>query len=267
MHIIDQFAEVESGMKWALNKRLYFEIGIIRATQVLGEATLSDVILALRNSLDGSSFTPASAAAAPPETALPSMSAALRAAVESPPAKAPPPETKPAPAPPPAPSPATAEEIGTAAGPELWIAARDEFSRKYPLQGGYAAEAVFLGVSGRHFTIGVPEEHRMAALNLERPNTKTAMEEILAKLSGQNYSLKVEVSADIEPAPPPEVSTPVPPPAAPELPPEKASAKQPKSAAADEAAERAAKLDEEFRDDPLIQEALRLFDAKITQSA
>jgi DNA polymerase-3 subunit gamma/tau len=144
----------------------------------------------------------------------------------------------------------------------LWEAAREEFSKKYPLQGGYAAEAIFLEVNGRQFVIGVPEEHRMAGMNLERPTTKTAVEDILAKLSGQKFTLKVEVRADIEAAPAPVIN---------ELPPqeldpvvEKAPVKQSKPAAADEAAERAAKLEEEFRNDPLIIEALRLFDAKIT---
>ena len=268
MQIIDQFAEVESGMKWALNKRLYFEIGIIRATQVLGEASLSDVILALRNALDGSSYTaPAASAALPmvsrPETARPSMTDAVRAAIES----ASPKEAPPVSAPPPAviQESVAPETGGMTAGPELWLAAREEFSKKYPLQGGYAAEATFMGVSGRQFIIGVPEEHRMAAQNLERPTTKLAMEDILTRLSGQKYSLKVEVSADIEAAPAPEASTPALP--EPEPAADKTPAKQAKAAVADEAAERAAKLEEEFRNDPLIQEALRLFDAKITQSA
>lgn len=150
-------------------------------------------------------------------------------------------------------------------GPELWHAAREEFSAKFPLQGGYAAEAAFLHVSGRNFVIGVPEEHRMAAQNLERPNVKSALEDILMRLSGQKVSLKIEVRADLAPLPAPEVSAPSQP--VPELALEKPSPKQAKAAAADEAAERMAKLEEEFRDDPLIQEALRLFDAKITKSA
>ena len=262
MNIIDQFAEVESGMKWALNKRLYFEIGIIRATQVLGESTLSDVILALRNSLEGSSFTmPASnAPAAAPVRDEPrmSMADAVRAAVQD----------APVPATPSALLPAVIQEPSPAGemiepGPELWEAAREELGRKYPMQRGYAAEASFLCVKDRQFMIGVPEEHRVAGQSLERPNVKTAIEDILARLSGRKLTLKVEVRADIAAAPAPEVSAPV----APEPEPEKPSPKQAKAAAADEAAGLAAKLEEEFRNDPLIQEALRLFDAKITKSA
>jgi DNA polymerase-3 subunit gamma/tau len=283
MQIIDQFAEVESGMKWALNKRLYFEIGIIRATQVLGESSLSDVILALRNSLDGSSFTPPAPSSGTPVSPVSpkpeqapaplagggSWRAALQAeetpAVESGPpvaASPPPPVSVPA-----VEVPESQPVAGVEAGPGLWESAREEFSKKLPLQGGYAAEATFLGVEGRQFIIGVPEEHRLAAMNLERPNVKAALEEILARHSGQKYSLKVEVRADLVAAPAPEVSAPPPVPEAAPVVEKQPTPKQAKAAAADEAAERQAKFEEEFRNDPLIQEALKLFDARITQSA
>lgn len=262
MLIIDQFAEVEASMKWAPNKRLYFEIGIIRAGQVLGEASLSDVILHLRGALDGGSYTPAPAGAAPvfsvvvnDETPRMSMADAVRAAVKSPPASAPAPAA--APVPEPEPKPTGSMEPG----PELWNTVRDELGRKFPMQSGYAAEASWLRVEGRHFIIGVPESHRIAGQSLERANVKAALEDILHRLSGQRLALKVEVSADVEIAPAPEVSAPPVPEIAPVE--EKVSPKKAKEAEEHEAAAKAAKLEEEFRDDPLIQEALRLFDAKI----
>ena len=263
MNIIDQFAEVEGGMKWALNKRLYFEIGIIRATQVLGESTLSDVIMHLRGAMDGSTFTPSPVAT--PATAAPveprmSMADAVRAAVKAPPA----PIAEPEPPPvtlqePPAPVGGHLEP-----GPELWAATRTEFSAKYPLQGGYAAEASFLRIEGRNFVLGVPEEHRMAAMNLERVNVKTNLESILQSLSGQKLALKVEVRPDIAAAPAPEVSAPAPEPVPVA---EKPSPKQARANAEEDAASAAEKLAEEFRNDPLIQEALSLFDAKVASIA
>ena len=150
-------------------------------------------------------------------------------------------------------------------GPQLWDAVREELARKAPMQCGYAAEASFLRVEGRQFFIGVPEIHRNAAQNLERANVKTLIEDILAKLSGTRFTLKVEVRADIEVAPAPEVSAPPSPEPAPAA--EKPSPKQAKTAALEEAAAQAAKFEEEFRDDPLIQEALKLFDAKIAKMA
>ncbi len=47
LNIIDIFAESESRMKWASNKRLHLEIGIIKAIQSLNEVNISDVITAL----------------------------------------------------------------------------------------------------------------------------------------------------------------------------------------------------------------------------
>lgn len=47
LHIIDLFADTESRMKWASNKRLHLEIGIIKAIQSLNEVRISDVIMAL----------------------------------------------------------------------------------------------------------------------------------------------------------------------------------------------------------------------------
>ena len=261
MLIIDQFAEVEANMKWAPNKRLYFEIGIIRASQVLGEASLSDVILHLRGALDGSSYTPAAAGAAPARVAdegpRMSMADAVRAAVQSAPAAA---------AAAPAPVEMEPEPTGgMEPGPELWNAVREELGRKFPMQSGYAAEASWLRAEGRHFVIGVPETHRIAGQSLERANVRTALEEIIYRLSGKKLALKVEVSADVEVAPAPEVSAPPAPEPAPVE--EKLSPKQAKEAGEAEAAARSAQLEAEFRHDPLIQEALTLFDAKIVSAA
>ena len=278
MNIIDQFAEVEAGMKWALNKRLYFEIGIIRAIQVVGESTLSDVILALRGALDGSNFQLPAAGAAPArhetapavrpavaEDSAPrqSMASIVRAAVASP---------SPAPAAQPVvlPTEMDPEPVTTGsmeASSELWRAAREEFGKKLPLQAGYAAEAQFVGVRGSAFVVGVPEDFRMAGMNLERPNTKVAIEGILFQLSGQRFQFKVEVRADIVPAPAPEVSYVPATVAEPEKPKQgRASAKAVQKFTEEEAAGRALKLEEEFRNDPLIKEALRLFDARIASA-
>ena len=47
LNIIEIFAETESKMKWASNKRLHIEIGVIKAIQSLNEVLISDVITAL----------------------------------------------------------------------------------------------------------------------------------------------------------------------------------------------------------------------------
>ena len=47
---IDVFAETEGRMKWATNKRLHFELGVIKAIQSLGEVRITDVIKVLTRS-------------------------------------------------------------------------------------------------------------------------------------------------------------------------------------------------------------------------
>ncbi len=47
LRIMDGLAEVDARMRWAGNKLLHLEIGIIQAVQTLGEVTLSDVIRAI----------------------------------------------------------------------------------------------------------------------------------------------------------------------------------------------------------------------------
>ncbi|HEY2573360.1 MAG TPA: DNA polymerase III subunit gamma/tau, partial [Verrucomicrobiaceae bacterium] len=44
LRVMDGLAEVDARMKWAGNKLLHFEIGVIQAVQSLGEVTLSDVM-------------------------------------------------------------------------------------------------------------------------------------------------------------------------------------------------------------------------------
>jgi DNA polymerase III subunit gamma/tau len=103
---IDVFAETEGRMKWATNKRLHFELGVIKAIQSLGEVRITDVIKILTR---GADFIPASTAAplAAPAEAKP------QPAAEPAPASFPEPEPLPAarePEPEPTPEPAPAPE-------------------------------------------------------------------------------------------------------------------------------------------------------------
>lgn len=70
LNLIDVLADSEGRMKWAANKRLHFEIGIIKAIQSLNDARISDVIKALAGAtlLSGDrpeTDSPPAAAAAP----------------------------------------------------------------------------------------------------------------------------------------------------------------------------------------------------------
>lgn len=285
--LIDQFAEVESTMKWALNKRLYLEVGIIRATQLLGESTLSDVILALRGSLEGlptaglsgggggavvAARGPVEVPVRKVETAaeapvkMGSMADAVRAAVgagrgvpvvpvvpASVPVAAVVEKTEP-----------VVEPVKEVVRPEvavrvpdaaLWEEIRGEFSRRMPMQGAFAAEAVFLRAEGRTVVIGFPESQATASQSLMRPAAKASLERVAAEVSGQDLVFRAEVRADLVPVPLPEstagqsrVEVPV---AVPEVKVEAAAVATPEAVMA------------EFMDDPLIREALKVFEATV----
>ncbi len=287
--LIDQFAEVESTMKWALNKRLYLEVGIIRATQLLGESTLSDVILALRGSLEGAPGLPAggvggvgggggaAVVAARGAVEVPvrkvevaevpvkmgSMADAVRAAVgagrsvpvvpasvpvvaaveKKEPVIEPVKEVE---------RPEVAVRVPDAA---LWEQIRGEFSRRMPMQGAFAAEAVFLRAEGRTVVIGFPESQATASQSLMRPAAKASLERVAMEVSGQDLVFRAEVRADLVPVPLVEaavgsvrVEVPV---VVPEAKVEVAAVATPEAVMA------------EFMDDPLIREALRVFEATV----
>jgi hypothetical protein len=136
----------------------------------------------------------------------------------------------------------------------LWEEIRGEFSRRMPMQGAFAAEAVFLRAEGRTVVIGFPESQATASQSLMRPAAKASLERVAAEVSGQDLVFRAEVRADLVPVPLVEatagqagVEVPV---AVPE-PKVEVTAATPETVMA------------EFMDDPLIREALKVFEATV----
>ena len=69
LNLIDILADTEGRMKWAANKRLHFEIGLIKAIQSLNDARISDVIKALAGAGPVDATDASSATTAQPRTA------------------------------------------------------------------------------------------------------------------------------------------------------------------------------------------------------
>jgi DNA polymerase-3 subunit gamma/tau len=87
---IDVFAETEGRMKWATNKRLHFELGVIKAIQSLGEVRITDVIKVLTKGADFIGAAASSSAPEPaPSTPPPAPTPASVAAAATPPPPAP----------------------------------------------------------------------------------------------------------------------------------------------------------------------------------
>lgn len=267
LNLIDQFAEVDGRMKWASNKRLYLEIGVIKAIRSLQDVLLSDVILTLQGARDqlAAGFPAVAATVSPPPAAAPSPTpptVPTPAPQESPTATPPPQplaETEEAtPAlfnePAPAPTPRGPARQGEA----LWQQTLAEIQARKPLLHGWALHGVFLEQRDEEMVIGFSPASRMPKDQLSRPATRAAIEEIFTALSGSPLRLNLVTREDIAPPPPPPRPEPEPPPPAPEAPREEAPPpppEEPEPPALDEAA---------FYDDPLIAEALKIFEAKIT---
>ena len=275
IHLIDLFADVDARMKWAPNKRLYFEIGLIKAIHSLEEVLLSDVIATLGGMRSAECGVRSDAAAAPSASpAIPAAAASIPAKTETPRPSEPSAHSQPEPeaANPQAASLAPPEysELPTPQselpdGAALWARAIAELQSTKPMQAGFASQGVFLERRGAEIVIGFAPSGQMAKDSLNRPAAKAAVEEVLQALSGEALILKLETRGDIAPPPPPPK---------PELPP-RSEHPAAKGASASTPAEPAAPppaaeepippvSEEEFYNDPLIAEALSIFEAKIT---
>jgi DNA polymerase III subunit gamma/tau len=105
---IDVFAETEGRMKWASNKRLHLELGLIKAVQTLGDVRISDVIKVLTGAADQlQANIPAQILTEPASVAkaVPAAASSLT------PVPSPAPAPVAAPAPAPEPEPVIAEKI------------------------------------------------------------------------------------------------------------------------------------------------------------
>src|SRR6202163_1085763 len=80
LELIDQFAEAESRMKWAPNKKLHFEVALIKAIQSLSQVTLNEVIENLNALRDGRNV----ATKKSPATVAKASALAARSTVASP---------------------------------------------------------------------------------------------------------------------------------------------------------------------------------------
>jgi DNA polymerase-3 subunit gamma/tau len=212
-------------MKWAPNKKLHFEVAIIKAIQSLGQATLDEVIENLSALRDGGKARP------------PALVAGIGDAGREEPARKTgiadpgynknktsgvaesPPKYK------------AAESSSDADPGRVW----EQLSAKIPPQKAFlrnsAAAAHVLGIEGRNFQLGFsPNEKAMMDILGTQTNRKF-LETLLHEITGRDWTVKLTVND--------------------ELPSKQAMASE------------SGKGSENFKDDPLIQEALEMFKAQI----
>ena len=230
LELIDQFAAAEGRMKWAPNKKLHFEVAIIKAIQSLGQATLDEVIenlSALRDDRPRPPSVPAALVAGIGDAG--GEEPARKTGIIRQPPDYNKPETSRV-----AESPAKykAAEPGTDVDPaRVW----EQLSGKIPPQKAFlrnsAAAAHVLGIEGRNFQLGFsPNEKAMMDILGTQTNRKF-LETLLHEITGRDWTVKLTVND--------------------ELPSKQAMASE------------SGKGSENFKDDPLIQEALEMFKAQI----
>lgn len=218
LELIDQFAAAEGRMKWAPNKKLHFEVAIIKAIQSLGQATLDEVIEKLgelRSSGERPSKSIPVAADVPPAaetgaTATVSPAHPNRAGGVGATAR-------------------VEEKAPTIDIEKVWQAVVAKIPAQKAFVRNSASAAHVLGVEGRNFKLGfAPGDKAMMDILGTQANRKF-VEQLVHEITGTDWTLKLTVNEELASR---------------------------NTAAAEDSPN-------DFKDEPLIQEAIELFNAKV----
>jgi DNA polymerase III subunit gamma/tau len=208
LELIDQFASAEGRMKWAPNKKLHFEVAIIKAIQSLGQATLDEVIKKLGELRDGSLVS---------QKQSPSVTTAVSPASKNPAA-----ETAATTAP------HVEEKAASVDAEKIWQKALAKIPAKSFLR--TLTDLVRpIGTDGRHFLLGHSPDEKGKVEAIASASNRRQLETLLKEASERDWSVKFMAKDGI-----------------------------PARTGAD-----AAKPAEPFQDDPLIREAIELFNARV----
>lgn len=234
LELIDQFAAAESRMKWAPNKKLHFEVAIIKAIQSLGQATLDEVIEKLGELRDGRprpSLPAERGRGGPPKRpAAASASSAIASAKADHRTEANTVAEKGGVIDPGYSNTRIEEKSDTIEPQEVW----QRVLEKIPAQKGFvrnsASAAHVLGVEGRNFKLGFAPNDKAATDILGTQANRKFLETLLHEITGNDWTLKLAVNEQL-------VSK--------------------STAVGDDSPN-------DFKDEPLIQEAIELFNARVT---
>jgi len=214
LELIDQFAAAEGRMKWAPNKKLHFEVAIIKAIQSLGQATLDEVIEKLGELRDGDRARPPVAPPAKPPRTPAGVSPALKTRAAATPGTAE----------------ARVQERATTLDPDkIWQAVVAKIPAQKAFVRNSASAAHVFGLEGRNFKLGFPVGDKAMMDILGTPANRKFVETLLNEITGNDWTLKLTVNEEL-------VS---------------------KSALVAEDSPN------DLKDEPLIQEAIELFNARV----
>ena len=212
LEVIDQFATAEGRMKWAPNKKLHFEVAIIKAIQSLGQATLDEVIEKLGELRDGgggppTKSVPVAADVSPaPQARAAGTAATTVGRVEE------------------------KSDSDTIEPQTLW----ERVLAKIPAQKGFvrnsASAAHVLGIEGRNFKLGFASGDKPMMEILGTQANRKFVETLLHEITGKDWTLKLTVNEELA---------------------------SKTAVVAEDSPSR------DFKDEPLIQEAIELFNARV----
>jgi DNA polymerase-3 subunit gamma/tau len=224
LELIDQFAQAEGRMKWAPNKKLHFEVAIIKAIQSLNQATLDEVIERLGELRDGKTSTEKKTLAAAPESSAKQSSVVAgpsRTGIASAASPAENGEQR---------APRVAESAdGNNDVEEIWQRAFSKIPNQKAFVRNSAAVAHVLPSEGRHFVLGFSPDQKSPMDILGTATNRRLIETLLREVSGKDWTLKLAVRENL------------------------LTEAQPAGESASE----------NYTDDPLIREALQMFKGQI----
>ena len=180
LELIDQFADAENRMKWAPNKKLHFEVAIIKAIQSLGQATLDEVIEKLGELRGGKTVAPAKASGAGNASAARAIPSASKKANADPDL--------------PTVASRVAESADSNVDPQkMWQQAYDKIPVQKAFVRNSAAAAHVLGTDGRNFLLGFAPDQKSTMDILGTAGNRKLIETLLHEVSGKDWSLKLSV--------------------------------------------------------------------------
>ncbi|HEY8650413.1 MAG TPA: DNA polymerase III subunit gamma/tau [Chthoniobacterales bacterium] len=170
LELIEQFAGAEGRMKWAPNKKLHFEVAVIKAIHTLGQATLDQVIENLAALRDGKEVSK-KAVAGVADVGSAAVSdhgynkSAARVAEKN-------------------------EQSGsTMELDELWQKIAPKVPQKSFLRTLIDSVTV-LGAEGRNFLVGYPLDQKSTIETLATAANKKQLETLLKESSGRDWTVK-----------------------------------------------------------------------------
>ena len=164
-------------MKWAPNKRLHFEVAVIKAIQTLSQVTLNEVIENLAALRDGKEATHLPKSSSSPPRSLPPASP--RPATSETARVAETPEKNNAPS-----------ESQSATPEDIW----QRVTTKIPSKGFLRMlvdSVTVLGADGRNFLLGYAPDQKSEIETLASASNRRVLELALKEISGRDWTLKL----------------------------------------------------------------------------